>query len=258
MILSTAGSRTAEFDESETRRFVDSVLDALRARGPLRRVLLIPPDYTRAHSAAGPITCFCMRRSETRPRSPSCRRRGRISRSRRGRASRRCSREFPPIGSGTTTGVIGVATARRDLGRRVMSKSSEGTLGLPAPVQVDRLLLDESWDAILSIGQLVPHEVIGIANHVKNILVGAGGPDLIHKSHWLGAVYGMERIMGRAKTPGPRLAPVGRRSIPGASADHIPLDRPRRLRRRPARHPRALRRGRRRMLRRRAPSSAGL
>jgi nickel-dependent lactate racemase len=68
-------------------------------------------------------------------------------------------------------------------------------------VQVDRLLVESDWDAILSIGQLVPHEVIGIANHVKNVLVGAGGPDLIHKSHWLGAVYGMERIMGRARTP---------------------------------------------------------
>ncbi len=83
----------------------------------------------------------------------------------------------------------------------VLDHLSEGRVQLPATVQVDRLLVDESWDAILSIGQLVPHEVIGIANQVKNVLVGAGGPDLIHKSHWLGAVYGMERIMGRARTP---------------------------------------------------------
>src|SRR5262249_54456388 len=47
----------------------------------------------------------------------------------------------------------------------------------------------------------VPHEVIGIANHSKNVFVGAGGSDLINRSHWLGAVYGIERIMGRADTP---------------------------------------------------------
>jgi len=54
---------------------------------------------------------------------------------------------------------------------------------------------------ILSVGQLVPHEVIGIANHSKNVFIGAGGSDLINKSHWLGAVHGIERIMGRADTP---------------------------------------------------------
>src|SRR5947207_2799696 len=51
------------------------------------------------------------------------------------------------------------------------------------------------------LGQLGPHEVIGIANHNKNVFIGAGGSDLINKSHWLGAVYGIERIMGRANTP---------------------------------------------------------
>ncbi len=58
----------------------------------------------------------------------------------------------------------------------VLERLSEGRVRLPVAVQVDRLLVEGGWDAILSIGQLVPHEVIGIANHVKNILVGAGGP----------------------------------------------------------------------------------
>src|SRR5205807_9212927 len=68
-------------------------------------------------------------------------------------------------------------------------------------VELDRLLIETKWDAIISVGQLVPHEVIGIANHAKNVFVGVGGSDLINKSHWLGAVYGIERIMGRADTP---------------------------------------------------------
>ena len=56
-------------------------------------------------------------------------------------------------------------------------------------------------DLVLSIGQVVPHEVIGMANYNKNILVGTGGREGINRSHYLGAVYGMERIMGRADNP---------------------------------------------------------
>jgi hypothetical protein len=40
-----------------------------------------------------------------------------------------------------------------------------------------------------------------MANYNKNIFVGAGGQEGINKSHFLGAVYGMERMMGRADTP---------------------------------------------------------
>jgi nickel-dependent lactate racemase len=78
---------------------------------------------------------------------------------------------------------------------------SEGRLDFPIQVAVNRLLADGGWDLILSVGQVVPHEVAGIAGHSKNIFIGAGGSDLINKSHWLGAVYGIERVMGRADTP---------------------------------------------------------
>lgn len=69
------------------------------------------------------------------------------------------------------------------------------------PVEVDRRLVEGGYTAIFSLGQVVPHEVIGMANGVKNVLVGAGGGQTIHRSHFLGAAYGMERIMGRAETP---------------------------------------------------------
>ncbi len=72
---------------------------------------------------------------------------------------------------------------------------------MPWPAQVNRLLLHGGFDLILSIGQVVPHEVIGMANYNKNILVGTGGREGINRSHYLGAVYGMERIMGRADNP---------------------------------------------------------
>ncbi|MDU0355379.1 lactate racemase domain-containing protein [Paraglaciecola aquimarina] len=82
-----------------------------------------------------------------------------------------------------------------------IAELSEGKLDYTMQVGVNKLLLDESWDLIISVGQIVPHEVIGMANYTKNILVGVGGEDTIHKSHYLGAVYGMERIMGRTYTP---------------------------------------------------------
>jgi nickel-dependent lactate racemase len=78
---------------------------------------------------------------------------------------------------------------------------SEGKVDYCWPAQVNKLLRDGGHDLILSIGQVVPHEVVGMANYNKNIFVGTGGSIGIHRSHFLGAVYGMERMMGRADTP---------------------------------------------------------
>ena len=68
-------------------------------------------------------------------------------------------------------------------------------------VEVNRRLMDESYDLIISPGQVVPHEVIGMSNHAKNIFVGVGGSEMINASHMIGAVYGLERMMGRDHTP---------------------------------------------------------
>ena len=54
---------------------------------------------------------------------------------------------------------------------------------------------------VVSIGQVVPHEVVGTAGFTKNLVIGLGGGDTIHRSHFLGAVCGMETLMGRAQTP---------------------------------------------------------
>jgi nickel-dependent lactate racemase len=82
-----------------------------------------------------------------------------------------------------------------------MHEVSEGKLDYSWPAQVNKLLRDGGHDLILSIGQVVPHEVVGMANYNKNIFIGTGGAMGIHRSHFLGAVYGMERMMGRADTP---------------------------------------------------------
>ncbi|MGE3822492.1 MAG: lactate racemase domain-containing protein [Isosphaeraceae bacterium] len=199
MLFLAEGTKDAEITDERAGTLVDDLLDRLRQRSPLRRVLLLPPDYTRAHSGAGPLTRQLYDRLKAEADVvilPATGTHFPVNDEER-------EAMFPGIPADRfrphdwRDGVVTLG----EVPAAVISELSEGRVELPAAVQVDRLLAEPGWDAILSIGQLVPHEVIGIANHVKNVLIGAGGPDLIHKSHWLGAVHGMERIMGRAKTP---------------------------------------------------------
>ncbi len=82
-----------------------------------------------------------------------------------------------------------------------VSEITEGKLNYSWPAQLNKLVINGGHDLILSIGQVVPHEVVGMANYNKNLFVGTGGPEGINKSHFIGAVYGMERMMGKADTP---------------------------------------------------------
>jgi nickel-dependent lactate racemase len=96
---------------------------------------------------------------------------------------------------------------------------SQGAVEYPIPIQVDKLVAQGGHDLILSIGQVVPHEVIGMANHNKNVFIGTGGKEGINKSHFLGAAYGLERIMGRADTPVKRVLNYGSDHF----AKHLPI-----------------------------------
>ncbi|MBR6322904.1 MAG: DUF2088 domain-containing protein, partial [Lachnospiraceae bacterium] len=88
----------------------------------------------------------------------------------------------------------------------------------PVGVEINRRVMDSRYDLILSPGQVVPHEVIGMSNHAKNLFVGVGGSEMINKSHMVGAVYGMERMMGRDFTPVRRMFDYG--------MEHFLKDRP--------------------------------
>jgi nickel-dependent lactate racemase len=193
------GSREAELSESHGFELVDELIERLESARPLGRVLLLPPDATRLHSGAGPLTSHLYRTLAGRAEVVVMPATGtHFPMSEHERASM-----FPGIPADRfrdhdwRDGVVTVG----EIPAAEMRELSEGKVDLPVSVQVDRLLVDERWDAIISVGQLVPHEVIGIANQVKNVLVGVGGFDIINKSHWLGAVHGMERIMGRVSSP---------------------------------------------------------
>ncbi|MEX2429394.1 MAG: lactate racemase domain-containing protein [Bacteroidales bacterium] len=171
---------------------------ALHALGPRQKVLAIPPDITRAHSLAGPLTEMAWEYYGDKMTDilPAL-----------GTHAKMSSPEIKKMFGRVPESLIRVHDWRNDvvtLGEvpaEYVKEVSEGKVTYSWPAQVNRMLAEGGHDLILSVGQVVPHEVIGMANHNKNILVGTGGPEGINKSHFLGAAYGMERIMGRAKTP---------------------------------------------------------
>ena len=176
----------------------DLLAESLAKLGKRNRVLAVPPDQSRLHSRAGELTRYAWEYYDDRLQAvlPALG-------THAGMQPEQIARMFGSM----PQQLFHVHNWRTDvetLGevpREFIHEQSEGKLNYAWPAQVNRLIVRGGFDLILSIGQVVPHEVIGMANHNKNILVGAGGRDGINRSHYLGAVYGMERIMGRAENP---------------------------------------------------------
>lgn len=195
MLYYARGTKTDVITADEVRAALKDVFDRI---GPRKRVLAIPPDYTRLNSYAGPITSmvndyFGDSLTDVMPAL--------------GTHSPMTEEQIASMYQGVPLEKFRVHDWRNDVvtvgevPASYVEEVSEGKVSYTWPAQVNKLLLDPSFDLILSIGQVVPHEVIGMANYTKNIFVGVGGSEGINKSHFLGASYGMERIMGRAKTP---------------------------------------------------------
>lgn len=175
--------------------------EAIRERkAGLKKVLLLPPDFTRMHSGAGKITAIYYEMLKD-----TCQVDIMPALGTHDPMTEAECREF--FGDKVPLDRIFVHNWRNDVVKvgevpgSYVKEVSEGLLDYPVNAEVNKRLLDKSYDLIISIGQVVPHEVIGMANYNKNIFVGCGGKDTINKSHFLGAVYGMERMMGRADTP---------------------------------------------------------
>jgi nickel-dependent lactate racemase len=195
MLYYARGSEIDVLDSADLQKGLNEAFDLLGSR---KKVLALPPDFTRYHSRAGELTAFAYRYYGTAITDilPAL------------------GTHFPMTGSEINKMFPGVPLAvfrehnwRTDvvtLGEvpaEFVREVSENRLAYPWPVQVNRLLAEGGHDLILSIGQVVPHEVTGFANYNKNVLIGTGGDEAINKSHFLGAVYGMERMMGRTNTP---------------------------------------------------------
>jgi nickel-dependent lactate racemase len=172
--------------------------ESLAKLGRRSRVLAVPPDQSREHSRAGELTrdAWQYYGDQLKAILPAL-----------GTHTAMRSAQLAHMFGEVPQDLFRVHKWRTDvetLGEvpaEFIHEQSEGKLNYAWPAQVNRLISQGGFDLILSIGQVVPHEVIGMANYNKNILVGTGGHDGIGRSHYLGAVYGMERIMGRAANP---------------------------------------------------------
>jgi nickel-dependent lactate racemase len=176
----------------------DLLVESLAKLGKRNRVLVVPPDQSRVHSRAGDLTRYAWEYygDQLQAVLPAL-----------GTHAAMNPEQLARMFGDMPTELFRVHNWRTDvetLGEvpaEFILEQSEGKLSYAWPAQVNRLVARGGFDLIISIGQVVPHEVIGMANYNKNILVGTGGRESINRSHYLGAVYGMERIMGRAENP---------------------------------------------------------
>jgi len=176
----------------------EGLIAALEKLPPKHKVLALPPDITRLYSRAGELTRYAWQYYNEKLTDilPAL-----------GTHFAMTDAEIDRMFGDIPHELFRVHDWRNDiitLGEvpgEFVNEVSDGKIDFIWPAQVNKLLTKGQFDLILSIGQVVPHEVIGMANYNKNIFVGTGGAEGINKSHFLGAVYGMERIMGRADTP---------------------------------------------------------
>ncbi len=195
-----SNSYYADTQQGLSDREIRSAVAASLEGKILRKVLLIPPDITRLHSNAGFITnayyhILCERGCEVD-----------ILPALGSHAPLTCDEAGAMFGDipfekfivhNWRTDVVTLGEVPSDF----ISGLTGGLWTDPVDVQINRLVMDRSYDLIISVGQVVPHEVIGMANYTKNLFVGVGGSDMINKSHMIGSVYGMERMMGKENTP---------------------------------------------------------
>lgn len=198
----------AQTDAGLTKEEIKSaLLKSLEGRN-LKKVLILPPDFTRFHSGAGYITNVYYHALTEKGVQVDI---------------------MPALGTHVAmteaqwnamfgdipfermlvhkwrTDVVKLGEIPADF----LSEITDGLWDEPVWAEVNRLVMDRSYDLIISPGQVVPHEVIGMANHSKNLFVGVGGSEMINKSHMIGAVYGMERMMGKDHTPVRRMFDYG-------------------------------------------------
>jgi nickel-dependent lactate racemase len=195
MIYFETGTENTILSSADLEKAMYSALEKL---GDRKKILIIPPDFTRFHSRAGELTTYAYRfyGDKIKDILPAL-----------GTHTAMTEQQLSTMFKEVPKSLFRVHNWRKDvvtLGRIPSSfvhKVTEGRVSYDFPAQVNKMIVEGQYDLILSIGQVVPHEVIGMANYNKNLLVGTGGAESINKSHFAGAAYGMERVMGRADNP---------------------------------------------------------
>jgi len=195
MIFYQSGSENTVISPNDLEYGLYSALVKL---GPRKKVLVVPPDFTRFHSRAGDLTTLIYNyyKDGLKDILPAL-----------GTHAPMSDHELEEMFKGVPKDLFRIHDWRKDVVTvgtvpgEFVSKITDGAIDYSWPAQLNKLVFNGGHDLILSVGQVVPHEVIGMANYNKNLFMGTGGPEGINKSHFIGAVYGMERIMGKASNP---------------------------------------------------------
>jgi nickel-dependent lactate racemase len=202
--MATYFARGGAGDNISTAEKREALAQALKViGGPLRRVLVLPPDHTRLNSDAGELTRLLYEMLSPKAEVDIMPALGTHSPMTESQLRMMFGESIPLARFGVHDWRKGVRHVG-DVPGKLVREWSGGVVDYDVRVEVNQKLF-AGYDLILSVGQIVPHEVAGIANYTKNVVVGSGGSDMINKSHFLGAAYGMERIMGRIENPVRRL-----------------------------------------------------
>ena len=163
------------------------------------KILILPPDITRCYSYAGKITAYLYEKL-----SGECKVRIMPAVG----THRQMTREERIRFFGAIPDVCFLSHNWKNdtediciVPEEIVSEATGGTYRRAITAELNRNVLSGEFDRIVSIGQVVPHEVVGMANYTKNLLVGVGGRDMINQSHMISAICGIEKIMGRENTP---------------------------------------------------------
>ncbi|MBN1699193.1 MAG: DUF2088 domain-containing protein [Spirochaetales bacterium] len=195
MLYANRGSINESLTDAEVIEELDKALEKIGGR---EKVLVIPPDITRLHSRAGFITEFIWKRLKHRLKAilPATGTHAPMTED-------QLKQMFGDIPSSLfkvhdwikDTITLGVISSEE------VSSITGGMTAMSWPCEINRLIINGGYDCIFSIGQVVPHEVAGMANYTKNILIGTGGKKGIDRSHYIAALYGIEKIMGTPENP---------------------------------------------------------
>ncbi|MGI6040398.1 MAG: lactate racemase domain-containing protein [Eubacteriales bacterium] len=195
--LSLVSNSPAGFSDDEIFAVIEKSLSD--RRDSLKKILILPPDITRFHSGAGIITQYIYQLLHYTCEIDILPALGTHT----PMTEDECSLMYGDIpyerfiAHNWRTDIVKLGEVPAEF----VSEVSEGVVNEAFDVEVNKLIMDPSYDLILSIGQVVPHEVVGMANYSKNVFVGCGGSNMINSSHMLGAFYGLERLMGKDHSP---------------------------------------------------------
>ena len=195
MIYYQKGSENSVIDSESLEEGLFSALDKI---GKKKKVLVVPPDQTRIHSRAGEITVLLHKyfKKELKDILPALGTHTPMTDNQINEMFGDIPRELFRVHDWRKD-VITVGTVDGDM----VSQITNGALDYSWPAQLNKLVYKGGHDLIISVGQVVPHEVMGMANYNKNLFVGTGGREGINKSHFIAGVYGMENLMGKADNP---------------------------------------------------------